>query len=192
MKQLKMWLITTALLLGLGMTSSMAAPILSFEAQEQDLVVDASIGDTFTLSLWISGLDNSEDLGGFDIDTQISGSATTNIEGFDFASPLSEFDLLSLTPDNPVNIAGVSFALDLSAQADAFSLLSFDFLISDFGTTVLEVSSAVLSDAFALDLGFTGFSATVNVAQPPTGVNAPASALMFLLLSGALFFRKNR
>ncbi|WP_395340719.1 hypothetical protein PN836_017525 [Ningiella sp. W23] len=192
MKYIRHTLKTLGLFLALTTGLANATPILSFDASEANLVKNVGLGDSFVIDLWISNLGENDDLGGFDIDfVSTSNPGNFNLLDVYLAPGLEEFDLLSLIIDDVSNISGLSFAFDLSAQANQFPLVSFEFEASSFGTTVIEVTDAMLSDAFGLSLGFTAFSATVNVTPPPISASAPGALLsLFAALTVICLRRK--
>jgi len=185
----------TTLALCMVSTNLLAAPILSFNNSGNDLTEDIKIGDSTTLELWISDLDTTSDLGGFDIFVDIDRIATS-LDSVSYAG-LTEFDLLGAIDANanPLELSGLSFALDLSAQADSFALAEFSFTGLQAGATEIDLSSVLLSDAFGQAIGVDAFQATINV----TGDNGVVvdepiplmSVALGLLLLGARARRRS-
>ncbi|PHR85696.1 MAG: hypothetical protein COA59_01780 [Colwellia sp.] len=164
-------------------SSALATPMLSFNNSGADISQTYNVGDSFHVDLWISGLE-TDDLAGFNLDVEFDGSVTGLLSA-DFDLGLSEFDLLTLNDStNLVNLDGVSFAFDLLGQADAFQIATFNFSASSIGSSIINLSHVVLSDAFAFGLNADIFKATITVTgnNPPTSVPEPST--LFLLFSG--------
>ena len=168
-----------------------ATPILSFNNSGGDITETVTLGDSVNLDLWISGLD-TDNLGGFDINMGFN-SSMLSLSNAVLDPLLTEFDFLSIAPSaGNVELSGVSLFGDLSAQADAFRLASFSFDTTAIGTSLIDFSSALLSDEFALPLAFDSFTATINVndlVTTPPSIPAPATWLL-VLLGTALTLRK--
>jgi hypothetical protein len=174
-----------------SMSNALAIPTLSFNNSNADIAQTYNTGDIFSLDLWLSGLE-SEDLGGFDLNIEFDGGVTDYLSG-SFISNLTDLLALPITDNaNSIEMAGVFLSFDLSGQADAFQLATLNFSAISAGTSLVEMTNILLSDAFAGELFNESYTATITVESddPPASVSEPTSIAM--LLTGLLVLTRVR
>lgn len=177
--------------LGLAATGAYATPVLSFGNAGANVAHSYNVGDTVSLDFWISGLDGTDDLGGFDLggfDMNLSfNGAVTGYQNAVFSSDLDDslFYGLAATPTsgNSVNLSGVSLAWDFSGQASALKLFTLAFTAGQAGISTIKLDDFLLSDSWGNELAGDSYLANITVNEKPTSVPEPGS---LGLLLGAL------
>lgn len=155
------------------------------------------VGQTFNLGLWITDLEEGDDLGAFDFSVQYDpailafGNYTL---GTGLGSGIDYFDL-SLGPDGPgsINLAVVSLLTDLSLQENSFLLATLTFTGTMAGDSELSFSNIFLGDGWGEALGAASGLGHVTVNTPAsTPVPEPSTTLLFGvgLILAALRLRK--
>ena len=150
---------------------------LSFSPSTSEI----GIGDSIDIDLIISGMEN-DDLGYFEFDVNyddsilgfnsyILGSGLGDIAAGD-ADDWSLGDLGSGT----INLIELSYLLDLSFQADFFTLATLSFTGLNEGISLLSYSNLVLSDDWGVALSASLEGGSVDVSAP---IPDPATLLLF-------------
>lgn len=172
--------------------AGLAAPMLSFTSEQNDIERTYQLGDTVNLGVWISGLDpaSGDALGGFDLSVGYDGSVT-DYQATRFGDTLADYSFIPPsaveTSSNGVDLDGVALTFDLSGQPPAFELFTLQFLAADVGTSSLTFGSVLLSDALGDELVSGTYSATLNVVAPPSNVPEPGSlGLLLMGLAGCV------
>lgn len=182
----------------LGMTCvatvTQAAPILSFNNAQTDIAQTYQVGDTISLGVWLSGLEDV-DLGGFDLNL-VFNNAVSQFQNATFSADLDDSlfgDLAIVRPDaNSLNLSGVSYDWDLSDQANEVQLFSLEFIAGSVGTSVLSFGSSLFSDGLGLELLTDNFMATLTVEGTPTPVDEPGTLAMLACGLALLTVRRFR
>ncbi len=190
----KLLAILSGLLLWAGLGQANAI-MLSFDP----LSTDATLGSGVNVNLVISGLGvaTAPSLGAFDLDVNYDSSLLT-LSAVTFGDQLDLLGLGSITGETSsmglVNLFEISLdstsILD-SLQADSFSLATLSFNTLGVGSSLLDYSNVILSDAAGtpLEAGLT--DGNINVLRPPGAVPEPAMLwLMGLGLAGMGLGRK--
>jgi hypothetical protein len=174
-----------SVLLAISIIPSVSAvPILSFNNAQAFVSESAEIGDIVTFELWFSGLD-TDDVGGFDF-TMSFNNAVSSLNDLVVNPDVTEFDIFDITilPES-TSFYGVSFAFDLSQQADEFMLASFQFLATSAGISDLVLDPVLISDSFGIELDMSLFDAQL-VVNEPTNVEVPTPTSWGIYLMGLI------
>ena len=167
-------------------SSQVWAIALSFSPPTSEI----GIGGHISIDLVISGMEN-DDLGYFEFDVNYDDSilgfnsytldsGLGDIAAFD-ADDWSAGDLGGGT----INLIELSYLMDLSFQADSFTLATLSFTSLGEGTSVLSYSNVVLGD----DWGGALFADLASGSVDVTGTApVPEPASIFLFSSGLLSF----
>lgn len=185
----------TGLFAGLLACGGVHAALLRITPSSQSV----DVGNTVTVSLQISGLNNgvAPSLGVFDIDFGFD-TALLSLSGALYGSGLDVLGLGSVQATTPgvgaVNLFELSLdsVADLNAlQLDAFTLvtLSFNALASGFGPFTLTVNSLGDAEGLSIPVTVEGGSVTINAAVPEPATSALAALGLFAL--GIALRRKN-
>jgi len=167
-------------------SSALAIPMLSFNNSGADISQTYNVGDSFNLDIWISGLE-TDDLGAFDLEIGFNGSVTNLlIADFDLGL-LSDFDFFPdpiVTGTNGAELVAAFLTIDLSSQADAFQIATLNFSASSIGSSIIDFSNVLLSDAFGLELSAISHNAEITVIGNNPLTSVPEPSTLFLLFSG--------
>ncbi|MEJ2755420.1 MAG: hypothetical protein P8104_06195 [Gammaproteobacteria bacterium] len=191
MKMIKEALSSAIVLASLSMpTVSNAVPRLSFGSASTDFSVTHSVGDTFGLEVWLSGL-NDVDLGGFELSLAFDASPIA-YTSTTFSDELLSNDFFGLQANEVgaghIDLSGVSLATDLSQQADTLHLFTLNFDAQNVGVSELTFTNTLFSDALAQAFEAEAHRATVTVTSTPPSVNVsePETVSIFFVLGAVM------
>lgn len=183
------------------MKKVLAALSFCFAIHAQASVIDVlpstnniSIGDDFTVSVNISGLDNNTSLGVYDLNLNFDSNlfAIKSIQ-FGDSNKGNQLDLSGYSSlqtsdagNGWINLFELSFdtADDLNQlQADNFGLFSIIFTALNQGTSLFSINANSFGDAFGNNLlldGITNTQVTVTSVPEPAGIALIALGLLAL------------
>lgn len=174
--------------------SAYATPVLSFGNSGSNVAQSYNVGDTVSLDLWVSGLDGSNDLGGFDMNLSFNG-AVSGYQNTVFSTDLDDswFYGLSAAPtsSNGLYLSGFSLLADLSAQANTLKLFTLSFIAGQAGNSTITLDDFILSDSWGTEFASESYLAEITVNNKPTSVPEPGT-LGLLLGALALVFVRRR
>ena len=169
---------------------SSAVPVLSFGSAPTDFSVSHTVGDSFGLDVWLSGL-SDVDLGGFELSLMFD-AAPIGYTGTTFSDDLLSNNFFgsqaSTVGAGRVDFSGVSLATDLSQQADALKLFTLNFDAQSVGVSNLVFTSTLFSNEVPLSFDAETRRATVTVeaALPPVSVSEPETLSLFVVIGAVL------
>ena len=157
------------------------------------------IGDAIDMGIVISGLENA-DLGAFDLNINYD-STILSFNTYSLGDGLGDIaagdaDDWSFGDDGlgTINLAELSWLLDLSSQPDTFTLATVSFTGTGTGTSPLSFSNVILSDDLAGELIATTEGGSISVSSGGGAAPVPEPATMFLMVTGLAgmlgFYRK--
>jgi PEP-CTERM motif len=153
---------------------------LSFSPSTSEI----GIGDSIDIDLIISGMEN-DDLGYFEFDVNYDDSII-GFNSYTLGMGLGD-DLTPWTGNaedwslgdlgsGTINLIELSYLLDLSFQADFFTLATLSFTGLNEGISLLSYSNLVLSDDWGVALSASLEGGSVDVSAP---IPEPATLLLF-------------
>lgn len=181
---LKHLILGAVLLSGVCKTAN-ALPILSFNNTQSNVNETVNIGDTIIFELWFSGLENV-DVGGFEFLLGFNDAVSPLNSAVGNAS-LDEFDIFDLAGNsNYIDAYAVSFAADLSTQANEFMFATLSFMASDAGVSNLTFNNLIVSDLTALAMDISVFDAQITVVDDTNNMPVPTPRSWGIFLIGVL------
>lgn len=180
-----------SILLFVMMASSQASVSVSVNPVLQNM----SQGDSFSVAIAISGLNDNEALGGYDLDVTYDASLL-NFTSAVFGDPSlgdqldlaeSGLNLPSAVSDNSGKVNLIEFTLDdpadlINQQAKNFILatLFFDAIDTGFSSLTISVNDLVDSGANSLPTGISNGSVSISAIPIPASVWLFGSALVLI------------
>lgn len=158
----------------------------------QPSVQEVHTGNQFTLDIGISGLEENEQIGGYDFDLFFDPSifsfsgyklsdnlgSLTNSQALDFSA--------GLTGSGKVNLSSISLIDNLSFQPGAFSLASVTFNAIGEGSGEFSLPNVLLSDFFGEEITAEIKSASVSSVPEASAMPLFCAGFLMLLSIGAI------